>query len=94
VVAASKPKNIQPTTNLVGRIHFPKPKSSHPFNLLLAVRHFLILVSEFINLSGCPCVEAGIRIGKLWFALGSRGLPMGMTACVGKIQGGIIRIAV
>jgi hypothetical protein len=35
VVAASKPTNFQPTTNLVGRIHFPKPKSSHPFNLLL-----------------------------------------------------------
>jgi hypothetical protein len=34
VVAASKPTNFQPTTNLVGRIHFPKPKTSHPFNLL------------------------------------------------------------
>jgi hypothetical protein len=36
VVAASKPINFQPTTNLVGRIHFPKLKTSHPFNLLLS----------------------------------------------------------
>jgi hypothetical protein len=36
VVAASKPKNFQSSSNLVGRIHFPKSKTSHPFNLLLA----------------------------------------------------------
>jgi hypothetical protein len=34
-LAVSKPTNIQPTTNLVGRTNFPKPKTSHPFYLLL-----------------------------------------------------------
>jgi hypothetical protein len=78
-------EKLSTRTNIVGRIHFPKLKASHEANTVLAVRHFLILVSEFTNLSGCPSVEAGIRIGKLWIALGSRGLPMGMTACEGKI---------
>ena len=83
-------KKLSLRTKVVGTIHFVKPKNSHEVNTVLAVRHFLILVSEYMNLSGCQSVEAGIRIGKLWFALGSRGLPMGITACEGKIQGGII----
>jgi len=44
VVAASKPTDFQPSTNLVGRIHFPKPKTSHPFNLLLAACAFVIVI--------------------------------------------------
>jgi hypothetical protein len=32
-------------TKIVGRIHFPKPKNSHEAKTVLAVRHFLILVS-------------------------------------------------
>jgi hypothetical protein len=57
VVAASKPTNFQPTTNLVGRIHFPKPKTSHPFNLLLALVfyvfcHFIFSSSNFAFIVG------------------------------------------
>ena len=48
VVAASKPTNFQPTTNLVGRIHFPKPKTSHPFNLLLQAVVFISFHQELL----------------------------------------------
>jgi cytochrome c551/c552 len=34
-VAVSKPTNIQPTTNLVGRIHFPKLQNSHEAKTVL-----------------------------------------------------------
>ncbi len=50
VVAASKPTNFQPSTNLVGRIHFPKPKTSHPFNLLLAAVHCSIVFHSIFSL--------------------------------------------
>jgi hypothetical protein len=51
VVAASKPTNFQPTTNLVGRIRFPKPKTSHPFNLLLPAGHsFSLIDTAFLAL--------------------------------------------
>jgi len=45
-LSKSEKTNAQPSTNLVGRTHFPKPKTSPPYYLLFYVGHFSIFVQR------------------------------------------------